>query len=255
MYRQFTAAEYRKHLKLPINYRVDGFLIYGTFRKFPYQQLEDSLKKQGYKYELSKIGDEYFDPVLTFKVMDKTYWFTIAYGGTMLSEYLHLASIFGSNKNILLGSCGGLKKGASTLDIIIPKWSHGDESSAKSYQPSNGGKHLANAAMSDRLAAKLSQKYVVHRGSTVTHQAMAGETWEDVLNWSKQGYFGVEMEASTVFAVSNHFNVPSSAILRIGDNLIEKETVMDINYESSRDLHRQVSQDIFDVAVEELLSS
>jgi purine-nucleoside phosphorylase len=84
---------------------------------------------------------------------------------------------------------------------------------------------------------------------------MAGETWEDVLNWSKQGYFGVEMEASTVFAVSNHFNVPSAAILRIGDNLIEKETVMDINYESSRDLHRQVSQDIFDAAVKELLSS
>jgi len=147
-----------------------------------------------------------------------------------------------------------LKKGASSLEIIIPEWSHGDESSARSYQPDSKGRHLADVSMSGRVAAKLSKKYTVHRGSTVTHQAMAGETWEDVLNWSKQGYSGVEMEASTVFAVSNHFNVPSAAILRIGDNLIEQETVMDINYESSRDLHRQVSQDIFDVAVEELLS-
>ncbi len=255
MYKAYTAADYRQHLKLPADYKVDGFLIYGTFRKFPYQQLEESLKRQGCKYKLTKPeDDEYFEPVVAFEVNGKNCWFTIAYGGAMLSEYLHLACMFGSKKNILLGSCGGLKKGASSLDIIIPDWSYGDESSARSYQPDKGGRHSADPSASKRLATKLS-KYTVHTGSTVTHQAMTGETWEDVLNWSRQGYIGVEMEASTVFAVSNHFKVPSAAILRIGDNLIEQETVMDINYENLRDLHRQVSQDMVDAAVEELLNA
>ncbi|HEU5004733.1 MAG TPA: hypothetical protein VFT49_01460 [Candidatus Saccharimonadales bacterium] len=253
MYKSFTADDYRKHLKLPADYVVDGFLIYGTFRKFPYEQLEDSLKKQRIEYQTAKIGDEYFDPVLTFRVGNNNYWFTIAYGGTMLSEYLHLACTFGSKKNLLIGSCGGLKKGASSLDIIVPDWSYGDESSARSYQNEKDGKQYSDTSISDRLADKLADKYKVHRGPTVTHQAMLGETWEDIERWAQQGYIGVEMEASTVFAVSNHFKVPSAAILHIGDNLIEEETVMDINYETNRDLHRQVSQDIFDAAVEELL--
>ena len=59
----------------------------------------------------------------------------------------------------------------------------------------------------------------------MTCQAMLAETEADVKVWSEQGYYGVEMEASTLFAVSNHFGVPSAAILRVGDNLIENETV------------------------------
>lgn len=84
-------------------------------------------------------------------------------------------------------------------------------------------------------------------------QIIRSETREDVLSWSEQGFFGVEMEAATVFSTSNHFNVPAGAILRIGDNLIEKETVLDINYEKDKDLRRKASEDTFDVAVEELL--
>ena len=81
---------------------------------------------------------------------------------------------------------------------------------------------------------------------------MMAETWEDVFSWAEQGYFGVEMEAATVFATSNHFGVPAAGILRIGDNLIENETVMDINYEKDRDLRRKATEDTFDIALEEI---
>jgi purine-nucleoside phosphorylase len=161
--------------------------------------------------------------------------------------------MFGSKKNILLGSCGGLKHGAKSLDIIIPEWSYAEESSAKAYQPQANNKYHADETLSDKLANKLSETYTVHRGSTITYQAMLGETWEDITKWSREGYAGVEMEAATVFATSNHFQVPSAAILRIGDNLIEEETVLDINYENSRDLRRNVSKDTFNVALRELI--
>ena len=59
----------------------------------------------------------------------------------------------------------------------------------------------------------------------ITCQAMLAETWEDICEWSSRGFYGVEMEASTVFAVSQHFKVPATAMLNIADNLIEKETI------------------------------
>lgn len=254
MYKSFTAVDYKRHLGLPEEYKLQGFMVYGTFRSYPFEQFEDSLKRLGVEYKKSKLEHDFFGSLVEFEVNSKKYWLAIAYGGAILSEYLHLACLFGSKKNILLGSCGGLKKGASSLELIIPEWSYADESSAKAYQPDAKGRYEANKQLSDKLAAKLSEKYTVHRGATVTYQAMMAETWEDIQNWSKQGYVGVEMEAATVFAASNHFNVPAAAILRIGDNLIEEETVMDVNYESTRDMRRQVSQDAFDVIVQELLN-
>lgn len=253
MYKKFTAEDYKKHINLPADYSVDGFIVFGTFKKYPYEMLKDSLLRLGYKAEFSNIEHEFLNPILEFKVNGKNYWFVIAYGGALLSEYLHLACLFGSKKNILLGNCGGLKKGASNREMLIPTWSYADESSAKAYQPDRNNKYESNEDLSSQLAAKLEQKYKVHRGPTVTYQAMMAETWEDVLSWAEQGYFGVEMEAATVFATSNHFKVPVAAILRIGDNLIENETVMDINYEKDRDLRRKATEDTFDVAVEELI--
>lgn len=253
MYKTFTAADYRKHFGLPDDYTVSGFMVYGTFRSYPYEQIEGSLKRLGYEYTKSKLEHDFFNPIFEFEVDAKKYWFVVAYGGALLSEYLHLACLFGSKKNLLLGSCGGLKKGASSLELVIPDWSYANESSAKAYQPDADNKYAANKELSNKLAAELSQKYTVHRGATITYQAMMAETWDDVQKWSQQGYVGVEMEAATVFAASNHFNVPAAAVLRIGDNLIEEETVMDVNYENTRDMRRQISQDAFDVLVGEML--
>lgn len=253
MYKKFTADDYRKHLKLSDDYCVEGMLVFGTYKQYPYEMLENSLARLGHPIDFSRIDNEFLKPILEFKVNGKLYWFVIAYGGALLSEYLHLGCTFGSKTNILLGSCGGLKKGALSRDIVIPTWSYAEESSAKAYQPNAENKYSANEELSSSVAKKLEQLYTVHRGATVTYQAMMAETWEDVQRWAGQGYVGVEMEAATVFAISNHFGVPSAAILRIGDNLIEEETVMDINYEKARDLRRKVSEDTFDVALEEII--
>jgi purine-nucleoside phosphorylase len=255
MYKAYTAADYLKHLKFADDYSVDGFIVYGTYAKYPYDQVENSLKRLGIKYKISRPDHDFLNHIIEIKIADKLFWFTTAYGGAELSEDLHLACLFGSQKNILLGSCGGLKRGASSRDLIIPDWSYADESSAKAYQSDAGSKYQSDNELSDKIANKLSSKYKVHHGPTITYQAMLAETQEDIQNWSNQGYLGVEMEASTVFAVSKHFSVPAAAILMIGDNLIEEESVFDINYENARNKRRQVSQDIFDVVVDELINN
>ncbi len=74
------------------------------------------------------------------------------------------------------------------------------------------------------------------------------------MKWADEGYDGVEMEASTVFAVSNHFKVPSVAILMIADNLIEKETVLSANFEKKATSRSQVTKEMLTAAIDEILS-
>lgn len=253
MYKAYTADDWREHLGLAQDYTVDGFIIFGTYQKSLYDMLQASMERLGKQAEYRRFQDEFLEPILEFRLDGKCYWFVIVYGGALLSEYLHLACMFGSKKNILLGTCGGLKPGVNSLEFVVPDWSYAEESSAKGYQPDTGHRYKSDKALSDALAGALSQGHAVHRGQTVTYQAMLGETWDDILRWSGQGYVGVEMEAATVFAVSNHFGVPSAALLRIGDNLIEKETILGTAGQPVNDLRRRVSQDAFDIALKELV--
>ncbi len=251
MYKTFTASNYRNHHKLPEDYTVDGFIVFGTFHPGPYDQLKEELEKLGFEVDYSRVLDgPYFAPILEFKVNDKRYWFTVAYGGTMLSEWTHLACLFGSKINIVIGSCGGLFAEADSPDIVVPTYAYADESTTRMYEPTANNRHLADRNLNDRLIPKLLEKHKVWNGPTITCQAMMAETWEDIQKWSSEGYYAVEMEAATVFAVSNHFKVPSTALLVIGDNLVQEKTVLDVNYESGSDTRQDVRRFMLSTALQ-----
>lgn len=253
MYKKLTSSEYRKHLGLPDDYTVDGFLVYGTYKRHPFDQFEDSLKRTGHTYVRRQLDHEFFGSLVEFIINDRVYWVAIAYGGALLSEYLHLACMFGSRHNILIGTCGGLKHCAKSLELILPTYSEAGESSANAYRMDADTKFKSDETLSHHLAALLASTHKVHRGPTVTFQALLAETQEDVQQWSRQGFFGVEMEAATVFAVSGYFNAPSAAILIIGDNLIMEQTVVDAHYIGFQAKRRQVAQDALDAAISALL--
>lgn len=257
MYKSYTASDYLKFLKLPSDYKVDGFIDYGaSFNKtYTLDQFEEALRKLNVEYRISKPESEILFSISEIKIDNKLFWFTNAYGGAELSELLHLACLFGSKKNIHLGCCGGLNTEANGLDLIIPEWSYDLGSSAKKYQPDANCQYDSDKELSDKLAKCLSGGHKISRGPIITCQATLAETWEDVKEWSKQGYDGVEMESATVFAVSNYFKVPAAAIVFISDNLIKEETIMSPDFENNQRLRRQVSQDLFDIAVRELVFS
>ncbi len=253
MYRQITAEEHKLHFELDKDYKVDGFLVYGTYKKDSYELVKQAFLNIDNSAQCKFIDYEFLNSILEIKIGDKNYWFVISYGGALLSEYTHLACIFGSRKNILIGSCGGLKKGGKSGEIIIPNYSFGEESSAKVYQKETNN-HYSDEKLNERLSIELkNNEYTIYNEPIVTCQAMMGETWEDILLWSKQGYAGVEMESSTLFAVSNHFNVPASAIIRIGDNLIEKQTVRDEEYKDAKEIRRKIMGDIIKISILELI--
>jgi purine-nucleoside phosphorylase len=255
MYKTFTADDYRKHHKLPLDYAVHGFIVFGTFHPGPYEVIKEELAKIGkvVSYERTLAGP-YFQPILEFTVDGKTYWFTVAYGGTMLSEWAHLACLFGSQANVVIGSCGGLLKEADTTQVIVPTFAYANESTTRMYEPSANNQHYSNEQLDQRLIKLLGDKHKVWHGPTVTCQAMMAETWEDIQGWSEEGYYGVEMEAATVFAVSNHFKRPSAALLVIGDNLVKEHTVLDVNYENGAETRHDVRRDLLVAALKDILA-
>jgi purine-nucleoside phosphorylase len=249
MYKHWTINELRNILSLPKNYKVDACIIYGGHSEQKFKKIFlSSLKNKTYSIE--KLEDKFIKKILSVKIGKKRIWFIVEYGGARLSEFTHFASMLGSKRNILLGSCGGLKKGLDKFDILIPTYSDSTESSCHMYlRNKRHNKFYPDKDLSKKAINLLKKELNVVSGPVITCQAMMAETWNDICKWSNKGFYGVEMEASTVFAVSQHFKVPATAILQIGDNLIEKETVESESYKEKRYKLHSIKKYLFEVAL------
>lgn len=253
MYKAFSPDEYRKHFKLPENYTVSGFLCHGTWKRDEeIENLKKALEEMQINYSINELPG-FLRRMIEIKIGDQIFWFDVPYGSARLSEYIHLASIFGSRKNLLIGTCGGLSPNINSFDIIIPTLSYSKESSAKVYASDNTDKYYPDKKLSQELSKEIPSKHRIFEGPTVTCQAMLGETLEGVNTWSKEGYLGVEMEASTVFSVSKHFNVPSAAILVVADNLIKDETTLSDNYQRSSQKRDEIRQELIKILISKLI--
>jgi len=252
LYKSFTASEYRQHFGLGPEYRVDGMLD-GSWNRAGHLSLLEAALGDGAQ---SRTLPDSLDRVTEFVVNNRRYWFDVSVGGAMLCDYLHLACLFGSQVNILLGSCGGLDPRIDACDFIVPTVSFGNESTTRSYEREVfDHRHVPDEKLSLRIAERIRPGFRVWRGPTVTHQAMMAETLDDVQTWSRDGYMGVEMEAATVFAVSRHFGVPSAALLFVSDNLIRGESALHQAFKDARSQRGLMRKEQYRVAIEELLGT
>ncbi|MFA6194182.1 MAG: hypothetical protein WC719_00350 [Patescibacteria group bacterium] len=246
MYKGFTSEDYKKYFNLSAEYSVSGLLSSGTWNEEEYfKEIHEVLKGLNIGYS-SKRLEGFLSHIYEIKIDGKIYWLSSLYGGVMLSEYIHLACLFGSKKNIHIGSCGGLYPNMKTLDFLIPSYSYGDESTTRMYDRKiTDNKHFPNESLSNFLVGRLPAKSKIWRGPVTTCQAMLGETFEDVAAWSKDGYYGVDMETSTLFSISNYFKVPSSALLYVADNLIENFTVLDEEFVNNKKVRDEIKNNVY----------
>lgn len=254
MYQTLTKADYKKMLGLDDDYQIEALLSCGHY-DFEKQivRLEESLNKLGKKYTTKKLND-FLHNVVEFEVENKKYWFALVYGGVTLSEYLHLACLFGSKKNIHIGSCGGLNPEMNSMDFLIPTYSYGNESSTRLYDRQNSDNlHYSDKKLNQLIKEKIGNEKV-WEGPMITCGAMLAETKEDVEQWSKDGYYGVEMETSTVFAVSKYFKVPSSSLVYVTDNLIKGQIVGDESHNLEKEMRYKKAEKMYDMALSVLLS-
>jgi len=254
MYKELNSYSFKKQLDLPENYEVTALLSFGHYNtERSVKILKDTLSNLGINYE-SKMLAGFMSNILEIRINTKIYWFVVAYGGSAFSEYVHLACVFGSQKNIHIGSCGGLNETISSASLIIPTYSYGDESTTRMYERNIiDNKHYPDGKLSTSLKQKINKSFSLYEGPIITIQAMLAETQEDVQKWSKDGYYGIEMETAILFAISNHFKVPSSALLWVSDNLIKGQVVGDAQHINERELRDKNKNEAFRVAASELL--
>lgn len=255
MYKHLTAEEWRWYLLLPNDYKVDAMICYGSYNQAKYTELFFSILDElwvPYQNEEWLLKD-FLKPITSVIINWKRIWLTVNYGWAMLCEFLHRWCLFGSQKNLLVWSCGWLAPEVQWCDILIPIYSYGDESSTRMYNRSSDKKQYSNMELSEKLVEKLSKTNTVFHKPAMTCSAMLGETREDVVEWSSQWYYWVEMESSTIFAVSNHFNVASSALIYISDNLIKKEIVWDKTHITWGEKRIETQRLLLKTAIEEIL--
>lgn len=255
MYKHLTREDWIENLQLPTNYTVDTLIVNGTGKpEDALDTFKDIISKNNDISNITNLKDSFFKKVIEFQLKDKRIWFSTIYGGAFLSELTHIACMLGSKKNFLIGSCGALQDNLEMGDIIIPTYSYGDESSTRMYENSNDNRHHSNERLDNEIENSIDKKYTVIKGPLVTCQAMLAETQEDIYRWEKEGYLGVEIESSTFFAVSNYFNVPSTAIIHIADNLVRNELVGSEKYEEKKELRNELKVYKYDVIFKNILS-
>lgn len=251
MYKELTLPELKNILLLPQDYKVDAFIVYGSYDR---EQFTNLFTNQLDDYVTETLEDMFLRNITSIKTKNKRIWFCVEYGGARLSEYVHFASMLGSKCNIQMGSCGGLQKDVHTSSVILPTHSYATESSAHMYVRNNKSNLFASTTgLVSTLQEALTQKGVTTlTGKTMTCQGMMGETWQDIVSWSEQGYLAVEMEASTVFAVSQHFNIPTASMVHVADNLIEKEIVGSDSHKSRAEIIKEVQAKMMQAALEQI---
>jgi len=246
-------------MNLPKDYEVEGLLVSGTWdlqvddRHMPY--LCNALNKFGVKYEIKKFEDVNAGHAHEITINNKNYWFVPVMGTAIMSIYAHTASMLGSKKNLLIGVVGGLQKAVKPGDLIIPDKIKGNDNALK-YQPHSADKFFyPDKRLKANIIDRFPKDTPLHQGKTVTCEVLLAETEEDVINWSKEGYLGVEMEGAMIFALSNHFHIPSMAIFSVSDNLIENETLLHESHEQSKEIRNKARELQYDIAIQELLDA
>ncbi len=257
MYKSLTKQDWEKILVLPKDYQIDALIVAAVGKRKRNIKIFDEYITREYKAtKANNVQDEFFRGVQEYKVNGKTIWFDIVYGGAYLSELTHIASLFGSKKNFLVGTCGGLQKGLKPGDIVVPTYTYGDESTTRMYQRENtDSRHFSNEKLSLEVCKAIEEKYPVTKGPMVTCEAMLAETQEDVDQWQKEGYIGVEMETSTYFAISNHFNIPSTAILHISDNLVDNILIGDDRHSATKEYREEIKLYKYKVIIENIINN
>lgn len=243
MYKQQSVSWWRKKYNLSEDYTVDGFLCYGSWDAEWIKQIFIEICSEQYEkwFVVEWPLQGFMGPILSVIINWKRIWFVVEYGWVKLSEYLHRACMFGSKWNILVWSCWWLNHELQTNDIIIPSFSFWNESSTRMYERNWSNKHFPSPVINQKLKYWVEKQLLsCFERPTITCGAMLAETWEDVVHRSEDWFYGVEMEASTIFAVSNYFQVPAWAIVFVSDNLIKEQIVGDETYAALKDERKKL---------------
>lgn len=217
MYKELTKKDWMKWWKLSEKDIPDGLILFGNWSTHKYyRQWKKILEKPRFVQEHILLG----------KYKRLKIAFAVTYGPAMVSELVHIFGLIGTPVVVQTGSFGGLKKGLQVGDIFLPNEAVRGETVSDWYLPKNqkcdASEDLIKFVMDE--CKKIQQRCVT--GKVFTTAAMLAEKWSDILRWNKQGFTGVDLEASATLAVAKYFKMKRVVVYSLADNLIEQSHLL-----------------------------
>lgn len=130
------------------------------------------------------------------------------------------------NTVIGMGTCGALQQEIECGDVIIADAAMAGDCLSLHYGFEYNEVVPADSALSTSLEGHLARNssIAVHRGPIVTTGAALRETDELIESWNQDGFLGVELEASALFALADWMKVRCSMALLVTDSPVRFQT-------------------------------
>lgn len=142
-------------------------------------------------------------------------------GAPIMAAAVEELIAFGVQCFISIGVAGGLQSDLHSGDIVICDRALRDEGTSYHYLPPARSVE-ANSTLVQQISKALAAQHIAHsQGTSWTTDAPYRETRRKVEAYRAEGVKTVEMEAAALFAVGQRLNVPTAAVLVIGDRLAD----------------------------------
>lgn len=153
------------------------------------------------------------------------------YGAPMAAELVHVAGMIGVPLVVHTGSFGALSRQLNLGNLLaVTEAGCGEGVSqyyhqrAERFQASVYGRKLEGMTPAGELTF----------GPIFSTSALLAESRELLRGWADQGYLGVDMETSAVFAVAEHFGMDRVSILYASDHPLKEQHLLAQDPETER---------------------
>lgn len=173
------------------------------------------LKKKASKDEKTPFGH--------FFLLDNTAVLYLSIGASSAVIGLEQLIATGTKEILVLGFCGSLNPGFSSLDAVSIKKAHSEEGTSQHYiarqkifLPAESLRRKIENSLAGRNLPFL-------EGTTVSTDAPFRETRSWIGDMQKKGIDVVDMETSAVFALGEYHSIPTAALMIVSDELAGKK--------------------------------
>lgn len=145
--------------------------------------------------------------------------------GTVILEGIMRSLAFTRVDTVIgLGTCGALQPEIECGDVIIADSAKAGDALSRHYGFEYDQQIPADPVVTGSLSGFFQRRGLpVYTGPIITTGAAFRETEEQIDSWNQEGYLGVELEASALFALADWMKIRSSIALLVTDSPIRRE--------------------------------
>ena len=181
----------------------------------PFRILRNVLEKKASKEKKTPFGH--------FFLLDNTAVLYQCIGAPSAVIGLEQLIATGAEEIVILGFCGSLNPDISFLDVVSVNRAFSEEGTSRHYIARKKIFHPSGHLKKKIENVLTGQNLPFLEGTTVSTDAPFRETQSWLQSKQKRGIDVVDMEASAVFALGEHHEIPTAALMIVSDELTGKK--------------------------------